>query len=129
MSRIDLEDDLLTASMKMTDGNSGASAAIGELRAKWPTIDPQSAMGHFTPIMFLDTLEIYGQDIWVLWKDCCRHEAKKFAILLRGNQLGLIDCYSIKQASLRFNHGTPIEFDWDDLLSKIKLQVPEFNQL
>ena len=90
MSRIQLTDTGMDMMMKMSDGNPGALTAIMDIMAKSVDIDPQSALGEISCILSLDTHEIYGSDIYVLWNDKCNREARRVVMLLRAVQLGFM---------------------------------------
>lgn len=89
MSKIQLTDTVLEMIMKMVDGNPGAIMSITELMNNAETIDPQSAFGSISPILSLDTNEIYGSDIYILFNDKCKRDSRKCLLLLRAVQLGL----------------------------------------
>lgn len=89
MSKIQLTDSVLEMIMKMVDGNPGAIMAITELMNNAERIDPQSAFGPISPILSLDTNEIYGSDIYILFNDKCKRDPRKCLLLLRAVQLGL----------------------------------------
>lgn len=90
MSRIQLTDTGIDMVMKMSDGNPDAITAIMDIMAKSSGIDPQSALGEISCILSLDTHEIYGSDIYILWSDKCNREARRVVMLLRAVQLGFM---------------------------------------
>jgi hypothetical protein len=83
----DSTDDMIT---KMADGNPGAVSAVFQLITEAGSIDPQDFMG-VGMVLHLDHLQLYGGDIYVIWNDVCDRDARKFRLLLRASQLGLVD--------------------------------------
>ena len=90
MSKIQLTDTSVDIFQKMSEGNPGALAALMNIYKESPIIDPQSAMGGLGPILSLDTLGVYGSDIYILWSDQCHKDTREFLMLLRANQLGFV---------------------------------------
>lgn len=88
--RITLEDNKMSAIIKMVDGNPGAMDAVMDLMNKSPEIDPQSAFGELGPLLSLDSHGIYGTDIYILYNDKCGSDARKMLMLLRSVQLGFL---------------------------------------
>ena len=97
MSKIDLTDTMQDIVMKMSDGNPGAIMAIMSMIKESPIIDPQGAMGGLGPILSLDTLGVYGTEIYILHNDQCRRDTRELLMLLRANQLGVISSERIQK--------------------------------
>ena len=97
MSRITLDDSMQSALIKMADGNPGAAVAMMEIMEKHDAIDPQAMMGGIGAIMMLDTWEIYGTDIYVLFNDKCGRDVRRFLMLNRATQLGLFSNVKLKR--------------------------------
>lgn len=89
-TRIELTDTMMSALVKMAEGNPGAIAALSDTCQKAAAIDPQSSFGMLSPILSLDTHGIYGSSIYVLWNDVCGRDARKLLMLLRAVQLGFL---------------------------------------
>lgn len=64
--RITLNDSFLGAIIKIADGNIGAASALPTICTEYPKIDPQAEFAELTPLLALDTLGIYGSEVWVL---------------------------------------------------------------
>ena len=88
MARINLTDTIVDGLVKMAEGNPGAINAMMSVITHGDEIDPQSALGSFGTILSLDTHEIYGTDIYVLFNDQCNSNVRCFLMLLRAVQLG-----------------------------------------
>ena len=124
MTRITLEDDGMSAVIKMVDGNPGATMVCANIIKQGESIDPDAFMGGLGTILWMDTLEIYGPKIWMLFKDVCGEDLVKMLGLLRAVQLGFLS-----EAKLHIaidNYGKGIEVD--DLLNQVQEQLPEFGQ-
>ena len=83
--------------IKMVEGNPGAITAIMDLVEKHDSIDPQSFFGPLGVLIALDTFEIYGTDIYILYNDKCQKDARKTIMLLRAVQLGLLPVAKLKE--------------------------------
>jgi len=97
MNKIELTDSLQDVAVKMSDGNPGALVAICEMLKDGATIDPQGFAGGLSAVLSLDTLEIYGTDIYILFNDQCNRDVRKMLMLLRAYQLGFIQSSEIQQ--------------------------------
>lgn len=97
MPKIELTDTTMTVVAKMSEGNPGAMVALMEVLAKHDAIDPQAAMGGLGAILFLDTLEIYGTCIYVLFNDQCGGDVRKLLMLMRSCQLGFFPQDRLKE--------------------------------
>lgn len=122
MSRIDLADSMMSIMMKMSDGNPGAASVLMQIMTKGKGIDPQSYGGSVSTLLGLDTNEIYGSRIWMLYKDVCKENINKTIAMLRAVQLGFISKHVLDVAI--DNRGQGI--DLDDLITKVKRELPEF---
>ena len=97
MSRIKLEDSMLELIAKMSDGNPGAVMSIMQIIEKHDKIDPQAVMGGIGAIMILDTWEIYGTDIYILFNDKCDRDVRTMLMLMRATQLGFFPHTRLKE--------------------------------
>lgn len=96
MARIELTDDTVSAIIKIAEGNPGAMSALADVIEKHGEIDPQALMGALGVIMILDTWEIYGAGIYVLYNDQCNRDVRQFIMLLRAVQLGYFSAQKLK---------------------------------
>lgn len=126
MSRITLQDNGMTAVMKMADGNMGAVSALMELLASGDKIDPDGFGGGLGLILLLDTLEIYGTDIYVLYADICDKDIVKMATAIRAFQLGFISKETLKDASGRQDRSGKGLISINDLFTKVQSRLPNF---
>ena len=116
MSRMQLTDSALEMIVEMSDGNPGAIQALGAIINQSAAIDPQSALGGMGPILSLDTHQIYGADIYVLYSDKCQRNVRKLLVLLRACQLGIMPESLLQSLAA-------------DQKREIELTTDEFNEL
>lgn len=128
MSRIQLIDNAITAITKMSDGNPGAATVLMQMLQKGGEIDPDDFMGGLGSVLALDSLGIYGSNIWVLYKDICGQEVNKMVAVLRAHQLGFISGNLILKASDERINGIEL-IDVNSLYSKVKERLPRFDNL
>lgn len=88
MSRIELADTGMDVLIKMSDGNPGAITAMMVMLKEAGEIDPDNILGGLGSVMLLDTWEIYGSSIYVLYNDKCDRDLRKMLVLMRATQLG-----------------------------------------
>jgi hypothetical protein len=65
-------------------------------------IDPLSYLKVIGPVMLLDSLGIYGPNVWVIFKDVCEQNHARMLAVLRATQLGMLS----SEALLRFQTGS-----------------------
>lgn len=82
----------------LSDGNPGAITVMAQMIEQNARIDPDDAFGALGPLMALDTLDVYGSDIWMLYKDVCGHSLVEMLAVLRANQLGFLEETVLKSA-------------------------------
>lgn len=123
MARImNLKMSVLDVIVDLAEGNPGAATVCAELLRKTPQIDPDSMMGGLGALLALDTLEIYGPDIWGLYKDVCGQDLVKMEGVMRAHQLGFVSGPAIRNAI--DNRGEGI--NPDKLLAEVKERLPRF---
>ena len=125
-TRLDLNDDIRSAMLKMVDGNPSAINALVCLVKNAETIDPDDFAGPFGPFFHLDSYGIYGSDIWILYKDICGMDVAKTLGVLRAVQLGLERETNLKHAIA--NSRTQTIIDPDKLLADVCKRLPNFNK-
>lgn len=128
MSKIKLEDSIQEIIIKMSDGNPGAVTAIMELLKNNKKIDPVSALGNLGAILSLDTDNIYGADIYVLWNDICDRNTVKMISVIRAAQLGLFSHETLKNACSRQDRSGMALTPVSDLYQKVCERLPEFDK-
>ena len=129
MAKLELTDDLKTVMLKLAEGNPGAIRVSIELFKASPIVDPK--VGAMTPLMWLDAWEIYGPQIWLLYKDICGEDIVRMLTVIRAAQLGVISSSEITTAlqladapGEQSHHG--FLHDFDRMLEQVRERVPEF---
>ena len=119
----------MTAVGKMSDGNPGALTALCEILKHGQEIDPMGMMGGLGAILGLDTLGIYGSDIYILWSDQCHKDTREFLMLLRANQLGFVDSGKIvANAKDQMREVKFSKEEMDSFNQKVCDYLPEFQR-
>ena len=96
--RIQLEDNIMSAIMKLGGGNPGALTTLMDLVRNTSVIDPDDIFGGFGALMHLDSFGIYESRIWMLYSDVCDKDLTKVMTLLRGVQLGILSRDQLNKA-------------------------------
>ena len=122
MAKIQLTDTPQSAIVKMVEGNPGAISVCMKMLAEAPDIDPQAAFGGLGSILFMDTLEIYGPRIWMLYKDVCGEDMVKTLGMLRAVQLGITARETLMHAIDNCGEG----LDVDAALVAVKERLVDF---
>jgi len=113
--------------MKMSKGNPGAVTAIMDIIDKHKSIDPQAVMGGVGAIMILDTWEIYGTDIYILYSDKCGKDVRKMLMLMRATQLGFFSHQKLQNmASDQCREINLNDEEWQSLDDKVCEQLSGF---
>lgn len=127
MSRINLADSTMSVVLKMSDGNPGAMNVIIEmLQPESSKIDPDSVIGGMMKLLSLDTLGIYGTDIYVLHNDICGRDMSKTFAVLRAYQLGFLNGSILKDACSRQDYSGRKMVDVELLCKQVKEHLPNF---
>lgn len=116
MSKLELTDSILDITVKMSDGNPGAIMALMELMNEHIRIEPQALFSGISAIMLLDTWEIYGSSIYILFNDKCDRDASKMLLLISATQLGFFSSTELKELA-------------DDQCYKINLTPQKWSEL
>lgn len=126
--RIDLNDSTVDIVMKMSDGNLGAINVLMQLLSQATNdIDPDNLLRGFGAILQLDSIGIYGTDIYILNNDICGRELPKMLAVLRATQLGLFSRDILKDACHRQDRSGRNLVPVEELYLKVKEQLPNFD--
>lgn len=96
--RITATDNAQSAIMKLAEGNPGALSVCCQLYKEAERIDPDAIFGGLSVLLSLDSFNIYGADIWMLYKDVCRESLVDVCAVLRGVQLGIVPLTTLQHA-------------------------------
>ena len=127
MDRIKLSDSIVDMVTEMAEGNPGAARVLVAIMNKTPAIDPQNVFKGTGVILFLDTLRIYGAQIWVLYKYICNEELPMMLALLRAVQLGIVTEDNVREALRTFDTTREHNLDLEDIMKQVQVQLSEFN--
>lgn len=105
----------------LAGGNPGAVTAISECMKNESKIDPDSSLAPYGVLFQLDTLDIYGSKIWMLYKDVCKQDVKSMIGVLRANQLGILTANQIKTAI-----DAKPDFDPAEVVKQVQAKLPAF---
>ena len=75
------------AVLKMAEENSNAITVLVEILNQGDFIDRNARFGGLLSLLLLDRFEIYGNQIWVLYKDICGGDILKTIATLRAAQM------------------------------------------
>lgn len=125
-TKIELSDTTATVVAKMSEGNPGAINALIEILHA-TDVDPDNKMGVLGAIMFLDTLGIYGTDIYILFNDICNRDVVKMLAVLRAPQLGLFNESILAEACHRQDRSGKELVPVEELYLKVKKRLPNFD--
>lgn len=116
------------AVVKMSDGNPGAIVALMD-STKAATIDPDSALGAWGPLLMLDGWGVYGSDIWLLYSDICNRSALHMIAVIRAVQMGFMDREELLTAIRNSRNGNSAFANYAQLeaiLSDVRAALPNF---
>lgn len=125
--RIELTDSTTDVMIKMSEGNPGALNALIDILKNGASVDMDSAMGGLGAILMLDSMGIYGTDIYILYSDICGKSLPKTLAVLRACQLGLFSRNAVKDAAHRQDRSGKAMIPVDELYTKVKEQLPLFD--
>lgn len=125
MSRIQLTDTIPQTIIKIVEGNPGALNVCVMLMTQNENIDPDAAFGPLSSILALDTNEIYGSRIWMLYKDVCKQNIILVISTLRAIQLGFISQQQLDHAIDNYGEG----IDVADLYKKVCEKLLNFKKI
>ena len=89
MPKLTMNTPLIDMVSIMSEGNPGAVHVITQL--------VKTSQVGIIKVLTLDELEIYGSDIWVLFKDCCNESTLKVTDVLTATLSGKISVEQLKE--------------------------------
>ena len=105
MAKINITGTVQEALVVMSRGNPGALTCMLQILQKK---DWYGGVEPFMMILLLDTMELYGADIYMLWSDCCAKDLNQMELVMRNFQMGLLSLETIRE-NLDQGRGTPFE--------------------
>lgn len=125
-SRVQLHKSVIQTIADMSEGNPGALTALFEVIKEGDVIDPDNAFGGFSVVLTLDTLRIYGSDIWVIFNDVCDRSPVRMIALARSVQLGFCS-HSEFKSFVQAGYGVD-KNRIDELVAAVRERLPAFRQ-
>ena len=95
--------DTMCLIIAMSEGNPGAVTCMMKMIEK---TDWYGELDGVVLILYLDTIGIYGSQIYMLWNDCCDRNLEKLELVLRNFQMGKLTAQEIIQ-NVSQERGTP----------------------
>lgn len=139
MSRITAQDDITSIILKMSDMNPGAMKVLNKMLASPEAFAPADP---FIKILSLDTLGIYGPDIWDLGRYVCRDlDMHVLSSVLQNCAFGKISNAELKEhircrkpfesllTSDELSADFQGQYERDDLVGTVKSQGTVMNQV
>lgn len=121
---IELDDRPIDALIKMSKGNPGAIEALSKMMDLNQLVDPITAtLGGLYYPMLLDSFEIYGPEIYMLWSDVCNRDTAAALALLRATQMGIVSLPTLKHAIQNGGKGV----DPSAIMAELMRRLPDFN--
>lgn len=120
---VDPNIDIAGAIMLLADGNPGALRVMSQLVSVSSMVDPDDFAGPFGPLIELDAIGIYGDGIWLLYKNLCGECLPQTIAVLRAVQLGIVPQQTVLNAIANVREGKPSFFDapaaWDNVCKRL----------
>jgi hypothetical protein len=117
--RIQLTDTAQDAIAKLAGSNPGALSVCCELFKQGAEIDPDAFGGGLAGLLSLDSHNIYGSDIWMLYKDVCDQSLPKMVGVLRAVQLGIESEAKLKHAIQNRGDGIDVAALFDAVCERL----------
>jgi hypothetical protein len=89
---------------KIAEGNIRAAVCIMDLMKHSEEIDPLSYLKVIGPVMLLDSLGIYGPNVWVIFKDVCEQNHARMLAVLRATQLGMLSSEALEVSNRQYRN-------------------------
>lgn len=121
MSKLKLDMTISESVIAMGEGIPGALKVLSDSLERNGEIDPDNAFGPWGLIHNLDHLEVYGERIWILYKDVCGESLPRTTALARACQLGII---SREQLDLAIEGKETL--DAQEITRKVQEELPDF---
>lgn len=127
MAKLNFTGTLKEAIIDMCEGNPGAAAAIINISPETEKVDPDNALGLIGFLMDLDSFEIYGSAIHVLYKYICEFDVTRTIAVVRAVQLGILDKKLLKDTCYG-NYEDFTKINSREIHKKVCEQLPDFKK-
>lgn len=105
---LDGNESIQDSIIKLSKQNPGAIRVLVDLYKSAKTIDPYITYPSYM-LLNLDTAELYGSDIWILYKDICKKSYVCTHTGIRATQMGIIQGKQLKEG-----------FDFPETLERVQ---------
>lgn len=123
--RIQLNMSVQDVVIEMSEGNPGAVNVLLSILTNNESIDPEDIFRGLGPILGLDTADIYGSEIYILFKYVAKGNIVDMLGLIRSVQLGFASDSELKE--MIANEAAP-EGRVAELLAQVRGRLPKFKQ-
>lgn len=123
--KIDTKDNIQRVIVKLSDGNPGALSVLIQIIKNGNIIDPDSLNTDEMNLFLIDELEIYGPNLWILYKDVCQQNLLSLFSLFRAYELKIIT--KVKIHDFITNQSLD-DFNIDNLLEQVRQTIPNFGK-
>lgn len=117
--------------LRLAGCNPGAITVCANILLHAQEIDPDAAMGGVLHLLRLDSMNIWEERIWGLYRDVCGRNLKKVIAVIRANQLGQLAGVTgdvLRQAidSRNRDEDGNVMIDTDAVIAAVKERLPNF---
>lgn len=113
MHKIKIGDSLKDIIYKISEGNPGVIAFILELS----NLCDKKAINFVKLLMIIDSMELYGSSLYMLWNDSCGRDINKSIKIIQAFRVGIITKQHIKERILNVGYGK----SFDDLVKSFTI--------
>ena len=110
MSKINYNDTIIEVITKLSEGNPGALSVLSELIESYNG-DTLKLLPEYLTI---DSMELYGSQLYMLWNDCCNRKIEKVKKVLELYRKGKINSNDIDERIKNVGYGK----SFDDLIER-----------
>lgn len=121
---------VVEAAAKLAKGNPGAAQALLALMRDTAIVDPDCIFEEWAPLFDCDHLDLYGPDIWILYKDICKFNTANMLAVFRAVQFGQISAKTVQAAVASGRNGSDLTepLDIPKILENVKKKLPNFGK-
>lgn len=127
-SRLSMSLSVAQVISEMSQKHPEAKKVCREIYARSDEIDPHQASPGLTYMIWLDELEIYGAQIYTLYKKVCGEDLIKFMALIRAYQLGALGGITADRIKRSINEHSGKRINFDVVLEAVQKRLYGFNQ-
>lgn len=128
--RIELHDSWVDIIEKLGEGHPGASKVLCLLLRDRDLFQIGSPLGILQTFMALDSAGIFGEDIWILYKDICSESLDTFIAVLRATDFYFVTPEFLRAAVQWADHRVDLinVIDLEEAIKELKDRLPDFGR-